>query len=73
MISEPRFLRSLAEWAAILGVGVVLIYLIPKILPLPERIDTLLYVYQGPLMAFGFLGIFGNGQSRGRTSVRLTL
>jgi len=58
MISEPRFTRSLAKWGAIVGVGVVLMYLVPKFLPLPDRIDTLFYVYQGPLMAFGFLGIF---------------
>jgi len=58
MISESRFLRSLAKWGAILGLGVVAMYLLPKILPLPDRIDTLFYVYQGPLMAFGFLGIF---------------
>ena len=58
MISEPRFIRSLAKWGAIVGVGVVFMYLGPLVLPLPERVDSLFYVYQGPLMAFGFLGIF---------------
>jgi hypothetical protein len=58
MISEPRFTRSLAKWGAILGVGVVFMYLVPTLIPLPDRIDSLFYVYQGPIMAFGFLGIF---------------
>ena len=58
MLSEPRFLRSLAKSGAIAGVAVVLVYLLPKLVPLPDAIRTLLYVYQGPIMAFGFLGIY---------------
>ena len=58
MLSEPRFVRSLAKSGAIAGVAVVLAYLLPKFIPFPGRISTLFYVYQGPLMAFGFLGLY---------------
>jgi len=58
MESDPRFMRSLAKWGAIAGVAVVLAYLLPKFVPMPGALGTLLYVYQGPIMAFGFLGIY---------------
>jgi hypothetical protein len=58
MLSEPRFMLSLAKSGAIAGVAVVLVYLLPKFVPFPGGISTLFYVYQGPIMVVGFLGIY---------------
>jgi hypothetical protein len=49
---------SLAKSGAIAGVAVVLVYLLPKFVPFPGGISTLFYVYQGPIMVVGFLGIY---------------
>ncbi|MFZ9387269.1 MAG: hypothetical protein ACO25B_05255 [Chitinophagaceae bacterium] len=72
MDPKTALYRKLAKAGAIAGILVVLMYFLSKITSLPEGIYYSLHIYQGPIMIFGWIGIYAFFRLKGQSIVLVT-
>ena len=72
MDSTIELYKNFAKAGAIAGIIVVIMYFLPKLISFPEGIYYGLYVYQGPLMVFGWLGIYAFFRLKGQSIALVT-
>ena len=58
MNDDPGLRKALVKTGCIAGIAVVVMYLAPKLLPLPDFLSTAFFIYQGPLLVVTFVGLF---------------
>ena len=72
MDAKNNFYKKFAKAGAIAGIIVVIMYFLSKITSLPEGIYYSLHIYQGPIMIFGWLGIYSFFRLKGQSIALLT-
>lgn len=72
MDSTNNLYKKFAKAGAIAGIIVVIMYFLPKIFSFPDGIYYGLYVYQGPIMIFGWIGIYAFFRLKGQSIALIT-
>ena len=72
METSQDFYRKFAKAGAIAGIFVVIMFFLSKITSFPEGIYYGLHVYQGPIMIFGWIGIYAFFRLKGQSIALLT-
>jgi len=72
MDAKIDFYKKFAKAGAIAGILVVIMFFLSKITSLPGGIYYSLHIYQGPIMVFGWMGIYAFFRLKGQSIVLVT-
>ncbi|NIR52474.1 hypothetical protein GWO43_27990 [candidate division KSB1 bacterium] len=58
MRNDNNLRKSLVKTGVVAGIAVVVMYITPKLLPLPHFLSNAFFIYQGPLLLVTFIGLY---------------